>query len=357
MSLKTVEQALAGLAQLFRLSRMYPESHPAVASSLTDMSAALPGLVERGPVDCRIKPQGWFWANASVLPKHAALTQLAQLLYSRGVRTVTFTPGVTLDDVKALIRVATGHLGPDDPLLGRVVIGHSGRRSTAVRPKAIGAAQPGVRDLGRPRTTGVFQPDALPAEIEARRLLPPFAVGGDPVERLRALKRLRELAPEVRDRRDPALTAQVLAALDRCVSDPRDQELQTHAREVVAGLVDDGLLATMVRRLGESRLVEEERQPLIDGLAVVIDQAGTVMADAYLGASSEGRAAYLAVMRAAGERGVFPLLKRLAGSGPDIAAAAADLLGASGSATAYERLARAARDESPLVRARASRHE
>lgn len=355
--MKAVERALGGLAQLFRLSRMYPDNHPAVASALKDLSAALPGLTESGVVECRVKPQGWSVGNAPVLARNPALTQLAQLLYSRGARAVGFHPGVRLENMQALLRVATGHLGPDDPALGVVDVGKSARRTQTVQ--APGPASPKGGFTGDPfravRTTGVFRPDALPPDIEARRLLPPFAVGGDPVERVRAVKRLAGLAPEVRALRDPALTAEILAAMERCISDAHDVDLAAQARDVAGALVDDGLLAQMVRRLGDPRLPDGERDHLIHGLAAVIEPAGGVMADAYLGASPDGRAAYLAVMRAAGERAVFPVLKRLTGSGADIAAAAADLLGATASATAYERLSRATRDDSPLVRERALR--
>src|SRR2546428_4018999 len=55
------ERALGAIATTFRLARLYPPTHPAVVESMHQVTAALPGLAELGPVEWRITATGLQW--------------------------------------------------------------------------------------------------------------------------------------------------------------------------------------------------------------------------------------------------------------------------------------------------------
>src|SRR2546427_6870557 len=59
-----LERALGAIATTFRLARLYPPTHPAVVESMHQVTAALPGLAELGPVEWRITATGLQWQGA-----------------------------------------------------------------------------------------------------------------------------------------------------------------------------------------------------------------------------------------------------------------------------------------------------
>jgi len=125
-----VERALGAIGTTFRLTRLYPPSHPAVMEALRQVGEALPSLAALGTLEWKVGVTGLHWHGQQLLPRNAQIAQLAGLLYARGVRAVTLNPGVTPDHVLALFHVATGALPHDDTTLGRITLA-LGRRSTA----------------------------------------------------------------------------------------------------------------------------------------------------------------------------------------------------------------------------------
>src|SRR2546425_10108412 len=56
-----LERALCAIATTFRLARLYPPTHQAVVESMHQVTAAVPGLAELGPVERRITATGPQW--------------------------------------------------------------------------------------------------------------------------------------------------------------------------------------------------------------------------------------------------------------------------------------------------------
>src|SRR5437879_5780544 len=125
-----IDRALGAIGTTFRLMRLYPPSHPAVAEALRQIGEALPALAALGTVEWKVGVTGLHWHGQHLLPRNAQIAELAGLLYARGIRAVTLNPGMTPDHVLALFQVATGTLPHDDATLGRVTLA-LGRRSTA----------------------------------------------------------------------------------------------------------------------------------------------------------------------------------------------------------------------------------
>src|SRR5207244_12701747 len=96
-----LERALGAIATTFRLARLYPPTHPAVVESMHQVTAALPGLAELGPVDWRITATGLQWQGQQLLAGDAQVAELAGLLYARGIRGMHVDPGLSGDHVLA----------------------------------------------------------------------------------------------------------------------------------------------------------------------------------------------------------------------------------------------------------------
>src|SRR2546423_15292686 len=125
-----VDRALGAIGTTFRLTRLYPPSHPAVIESLRQVGDAIPALAALGTVEWKVGVTGLHWHGQHLLPRNAQIAALAGLLYARGVRAVTLNPGMTPDHVLALFQVATGIAPPDDRALGRIALA-LGRRTAA----------------------------------------------------------------------------------------------------------------------------------------------------------------------------------------------------------------------------------
>src|SRR5207247_5478509 len=72
-----LERALGAIATTFRLARLYPPTHPAVVESMHQVTAALPGLAELGPVEWRITATGLQWQGQQLLAGDAQVAELA----------------------------------------------------------------------------------------------------------------------------------------------------------------------------------------------------------------------------------------------------------------------------------------
>src|SRR3989441_12610419 len=144
-----VDRALGAIGTTFRLTRLYPPSHPAVIESLRQIGEAIPALAALGTVEWKVGVTGLHWHGQHLLPRNAQIAELAGLLYARGVRTVTLNPGMTPDHVLTLFQVATGIAPPDDGALGRIALA-LGRR-TAARLERL---RPPTAASGAPATPG-----------------------------------------------------------------------------------------------------------------------------------------------------------------------------------------------------------
>src|SRR5437762_12222507 len=123
-----VDRALGAIGTTFRLTRLYPPSHPAVLEAMRQITSALPALAALGTVELKIGATGLHWHGQHLLPRNTQVAELSELLYARGVRSIQTNPGLSPEHVLALFAVATGGLAPDDHSLGRITL-LLGRRS------------------------------------------------------------------------------------------------------------------------------------------------------------------------------------------------------------------------------------
>src|SRR5204863_8577942 len=124
-----VDRALGAIGTTFRLTRLYPPSHPAVAEALRQIAETLPTLAALGIVEWKVGVTGLHWQGQHLLPRNTQIAELAGLLYARGVRAIQVNPGVTPEHWLGLFGVAVGNVAPDDAVLGRITV-HLGRRAT-----------------------------------------------------------------------------------------------------------------------------------------------------------------------------------------------------------------------------------
>ena len=373
-----VDRALGAIGTTFRLTRLYPPSHPAVLEAMRQITSALPALASLGTVEWKIGATGLLWHGQHLLPRNTQVAELAGLLFARGIRSIQVNPGVTSEHWLGLFGVAVGNVSPDDAVLGRIAV-HLGRRASqrlsASRameepsPPPVEAASsppptpppsapvfvpaapaPHTDTVGSSRQSGVFRPDVLPADVEARRAVTALLAASRPEDQRVIIGRLRQLTPAVIALRDIGAVAEVVAGLDRSLGKIQDPDIQEAIGEVAAALADEAIVERMVARLGEPRVPPAERAHLVNAVgALGAVSAGSVV-DAYLHAAPELREAYRAAMRAAGERTVELLKARVESKVPEVVAAAAEFLGLSGDPQVAELLISLTRHADERVR-------
>jgi len=366
-----VDRALGAIGTTFRLTRLYPPSHPAVAEALRQIAETLPTLAALGTVEWKVGVTGLHWQGQHLLPRNTQIAELAGLLYARGVRAVTLNPGMIPDQVLALFRVALGSIPPDDATLGRVTLS-LGRRSAvplerlrtptpvhgvpavpgATRPAAT--APPPVASVpeaaAATRSSHVFRPDVLPPDVEAHRAIGVLKAAATPEEQRAAVQTLNALAPGLLERRDVTTVAEAIATLDRLLPNATDPALVEAIDQVAVALSDRALVERMVQRLGESRVPPEEREALVAAVGALAGLSLTLVLDAFVGTPLDRRAPYRAVVRRAADRAVEPLQGRLADKDPHLVAAAAEFLGLTGSPQAVPLLVPLTHHRSEFVR-------
>src|SRR5439155_1292268 len=136
-----VDRALGAIGTTFRLTRLYPPSHPAVLEAMRHITASLPALAGLGSVEWKIGATGLHWHGQHSLPP-----------------------------------------------------------SETVAPS---------------RSSNVFRPNVLPADVEARRAVTALLAAAEPVEQRASIEQLRQLTPDVIALRDIGAVAEVVAGLDR----------------------------------------------------------------------------------------------------------------------------------------------
>src|SRR5205807_912192 len=103
-------------------------------------------------------------------------------------------------------------------------------------------------------------------------------------------------------------------------------------------------------RLGEPRVPPEERETLVAAVGALAAVSVPLVLDAFLAATVELRPPYRAAIRKAADRALEPLQGRLADEQAPIAAAAAELVGLTGSPQAVALLLPLVHHQSELVR-------
>jgi HEAT repeat protein len=395
-----VERALGAIGTTFRLTRLYPPSHPAVLEALRQVGEALPSLAALGTLEWKVGVTGLHWHGQQLLPRNAQIAQLAGLLYARGVRAVTLNPGVTPDHVLALFHVATGALPHDDTTLGRITLA-LGRRSTArlerlrtptpaqgvpvVRepppeapppppPPPSAAAPPPVPLTAPPpsipvshppatvpaysaesllasrRASAAFRPDVLPVDVEVKRAVAGLRTATTPEEQRAAVEKLVALAPQLLGLHDVAIAADAIAALDRLLPTVQDPGVLSAIDQAAVALSDHSLVERLVHRLGEARVPPAELESVVTAVGALASVSMGLVLRAFVAAPAELRAPYRATVRAAADRALEPLQGKLADGDPAIVAAAAEFLGVTGSPQAVSLLLPLLRHTSEYVR-------
>src|SRR5207237_7190 len=188
-----VDRALGAIGTTFRLTRLYPPTHPAVQEALRQVGEAIPPLAAVGTVEWKVGATGLHWHGQQLLPRNSQIAELAGLLYARGVRTLTLNPGLTAAHVLALFQEAA-------------------RAVAAVRAATA--------------------PDEQRAAVEKLAAVAPQLLG------------LREVAP----------SADAIAALDHLLPEARDPALLAAIDAAALALSDRALVERMVRRMGEAHV-------------------------------------------------------------------------------------------------------
>lgn len=371
----SIERALGSIGTTFRLVRLYPPTHPAVIEAMRQVAVSLPGLSAAGIVEWKVGATGLHWSGQHLLPRNAQLSELAGLLFARGVRSVQVHPGVTPEQVLALFSVATGSLLPDDPSLGRIGLG-VGRRTvqrlsqlrtatplpTAAidlegAPAEVGAPAPppapSVEQAPPERGKEVFRPDALPVDVEARRVVTTLCQAGQESSQREAVSRLADLAPQLLALRDVTAIAEVIAGLDEALLRVKEPEIVDQLGGVAATLADPTTVHRMVGRLGELRVPPTEREALVKAVGALGAITVAPVLEAFLAAPPDRREPYRAAIRVAADRAIEPVIERFADADDATVAAAAEFLGLSGSPMAVDTLLELVRHRAEAVRERA----
>ena len=381
-----VDRALGAIGTTFRLTRLYPPSHPAVLEAMRHITASLPGLAGLGTIEWKIGATGLHWHAQHLLPRNTQVAELAGLLFARGIRAIQINPGVTPEHWLGLFGVAVGNVAPDDAVLGRITVllgRRASQRLSASRalgevppgpvvaaplppaapsepvfvaatappaPTPAAPAPPPSETVGPARQSSVFRPNVLPADVEARRAVTALLAASGSEEQRANIEKLRQLTPDVIALRDIGAVAEVVAGLDRSLGKVQDPELQEAIGEVAGALADEAIVERMVARLGEPRVPPAERAHLVHAVGALGAVSAGLVVDAYLHAAAERREAYRAAMRAAGERTVEVLQTRIESKVPEVVAAAAEFLGLTGSPQVAESLITLTRHADERVR-------
>lgn len=361
MDLRPLEAIMAEVGKAFRLCRFYPSTHPSVQQALSELSASLPDLSPLGTVELKISPNGFLMGSAALGARNPPLVELAGLLYAQGYRALTLEPGLTSDEVAALIRMASGAGGKAMQAMGahthmkalpHLHLEQAARKYSKQAPPAAGA-QPVSEGpaMGR-RSTGVFRPDALPPEIEAARLMTLLEHSAEG-EAPRMISRLAELGSDLVAQNDYGLLAKIVVALMAQLG--RGAAVAEAARAAMEKCVSDIAIGGLVSRLGDSRVSAGDRDVVVQALGGLKGRSIPLLVDAFVSAMTpEERDVLAGVARCAGDAAVLPIEARSTSDDRPLAALAhATLLAATRSARAAPLLGKLAHHADASVRAAA----
>ncbi len=330
-----VEAVLAEIGKAFRLCRFYPATHPSVQQALSSVSSVLPDLVKVGPIELKITTTGFSLGHVAIAPRNPPVAELASLLYTQGHRFLFLEPGLTVEEIAALIRAATSSTERAMQALGgqaafeglpHIRLERAPLRGAAPRRRA---AAPGSDAplMGR-GSMAAFRPDALPPDIEVQRLAVLLTdAAGEEGERVAA--RIGALLPDLAAHHDFKTIAAAACELGRA-SASGDALTSSAASLALEHGISTAAIAGLVARLGDAKLSAPDRDESAQAVAALGPRAVGPVADAYLHAEAGiERDVLLAVIRRVGPLAAEPLLTR---ANPDArgeaACAQARLLGA-----------------------------
>ncbi len=365
-----IERALGAIGTTFRLTRLYPPSHPAVIEAMRQITSALPGLAAVGTVEWKIGATGIHWHGQQLLPRNTQVAELAGLLYARGIRSVQLHPGATAEQAIGLFEVAMGTMPPSGAALGQIVLTMSRRSQRLAMAPPAGAAPAPAPPSAQPsavahtapapdpkppdperRASTAFRFDAVPLDVEVQRAIGDVAAAEQPDAQRAAVENLQRLAPALVGLRDVARVAAAITALDRLLGVTQDAPLAEAIGALAGHLADKATVERMVARLGEPRVAVPERDTLATALGALASLSVGPVLHAYLGAPTDQREPYRAVIRRAGERALEPLQAQLSDKKDEaVLAVAAELTGLTGSPQAVAMLIPLLRHESEFVR-------
>jgi hypothetical protein len=369
MDSAAIERVLGAIGSTFRLTRLYPPSHPAVMEAMRQISSALPELAGTGAVEWKVGATGFHWHGQHLLPRNTQVGELSGLLYARAIRAVQFQAGATGEHAIKLFGVAMGTVPPNDPGLGPIVLIMSRRSQRLATATAAPAApppppppaapdpvparpapEPTPRDLER-RASAAFRFEAVPVDVEVQRAIGEVAAAEHPDAQGAAVANLQRLAPALLGLRDVARVAAAITALDRLLAVTQDAALVEAIGALADTLAEQETVDRMVARLGEDRVAAPERDTLATALGALASLSVRPVLHAYLGAALDQREPYRAIIRRAGERALEPLQVHLAEKNDEaVLAVAAELTGLTGSPQAIAMLVPLLRHDSEFVR-------
>jgi hypothetical protein len=103
-------------ARTLKTCRLYEANNPTVARFLVDLADALRRYGEtHGAMTLRFTPDDVLCHGASVYLARSRDDNLALPFYRDGIRALTFTPGISADEVSALIRALVSHTTVAEP--------------------------------------------------------------------------------------------------------------------------------------------------------------------------------------------------------------------------------------------------
>jgi HEAT repeat protein len=359
---QALEAALAEVGKAFRLCRFYPSAHPSVKQALADLAKVLPTLGLTEEIELKVAPAGFALGAAPAGARNPQLQEFAGLLFAQGHRALVVEPGVTADEFAQLIRSVTSltgrpgasvasrelklpHLHLESALRksagqrtrsGMTPVPPEARRGTTpVPPEARTGSTPVPPEaMEAPsafgvRSTGVFRPNALPADVEAHRLVDLLAVA-TPEGARSPLARLADVIVELVVQRDYRTLAEAAAALARWRR-AEDAAVAEAAQRALAACSNDGTLSGIAGVLVDGRATEEQREAAATALGALGERAMPLLFDAYLAAPDDAsREAYAQAVEAMGMLAVAYLGTRAAAEVVVPARAAATLLGSVG---------------------------
>jgi HEAT repeat protein len=361
-----VERALGAIGTTFRLMRLYPPSHPAVMESMRQIASVLPTLADQGPVEWKVGAIGFHWHGQQLLPRNVHVSELAGLLYTRGIRAVQMNPGATAEHAIGLFAVATGTVQPNEAVLGPIGLSMSRRSQRLLpgilersplwsTPTELDAAPPSPAGDPEPpklepRPSAPFRFDAVPVDVEVQRAIGEVTSAQGPDAQRAAVENLQRLTPALLGLRDVGMIGGAIGALDRLLATTADSGVAEAIGALAGALAEKATVERMVARLGEPRVPAAERETLVTALGALASLSVEPVLHAYLGAPVDQREPYRAIMRRAGERALEPLQARLADKDEAVLAVAAELTGLTGAPQAVAMLVPLLHHDSEFVR-------
>ena len=360
MDLKPVEAILTEIGKAVRLFRYYSPSHPSAQRVMLDLGAVLAALARTGTIEARVEARGFAIGSAALAPRSEPLRDLAAVLHGQGHRTLVIEPGATAEEVAALVRALLGATAAAGRRLGVVSkmppLPHI-RLDVPLtnKPASAAAEQAATADATslNVRSTGVFRPDALPLDIETRRVIEQLR--DTPSEfLLSSVGRLEVLGAQLAAERDFETLTEALAALAGLAADAPDAMIRQASADAIVVLAVPAVVRGLVAYLATPDLTPEERARAIVAAAALRDAALAPLLDAFLASTdADVREACAAVVSRGGDRVVPVLARRLADERREARIGIAALLGATGSAHALPLLLPLVRQPDAAVRAAA----